>query len=607
MTIGNGCRRRLSIIATSAAVLGTAALSSVAAFGACQLGEIAQLPVTMVGLRPTIPVRINGVDATFTVDSGSFYSMMTPAAAAQFHLTQRAGPSNLRINGIGGSMNFTVATVSDFALGPADLRRMDIIVGGSTFGGGAQGLLGQNILDSEDVDYDLASGAIRLMRPQGCQKTALAYWDKNKPYSLVEMESGQPLSGTRSIAYVNGRKILVQFDTGDPLSVLSIRAAKRAGFRTTAPGVVSGGFSYGVGPGVVATWIAPFESFRLGDEEIRNTRLRVADFDLGDVDMLIGTDFFLAHHIYVANSQHKIYFTYNGGPVFDLTAYQRLPAQRAPAQPPPAIAAQAPNDTGQTPSDAAGFARRGAALDARGEVALAIAELTHALALDPTNAQYFQQRARYELSARQLQPTMADLDRALQLKADDVPALLLRAQLRIRNGDRRGAAEDAATIDRVAPKQADSRADLAQVYMQIDEWDAAASQFSLWLASHPHDIGLARALNDRARARALGGTQLRAALNDCNAAIRLSLTKAARGAALDTRGLVRLRLGDFAASARDYDAALNIAGDRPTSLYGRGIDEIRQGRLDVGQADLRAATVLRANIAELFRRAGIAP
>jgi hypothetical protein len=65
----------------------------------------------------------------------------------------------------------------------------------------------------------------------------------------------------------------------------------------------------------VQTWIAPFASFRIGDEEIRNTHLRIGDTGLRDVDMLIGADFFLSHRIYVASSQHKLYFTYNGGPV----------------------------------------------------------------------------------------------------------------------------------------------------------------------------------------------------------------------------------------------------------------------------------------------------
>lgn len=584
-------RRGFSTAVTSAAVLCATLLSSRVALGACQLGELVQLPVTMVGLRPTIPVKINGVAATFAVDSGAFFSMMTPAAAAQFHLPLRAAPDNLQINGIGGRVNYSVATVSHFGLGRVDLQQMDIVVGGNSLGGGAQGILGENILNGNDVDYDLASGAIRLVRPRGCGKAELAYWDQNgnKPYSSLQMEQGPPLSGARSIAYLNGKKIHVLFDTGSALSVLSLHAAQRAGFRATNPGVDSGGSSYGMGGAAVPTWIAPFASFKLGGEEIRNTRLRVADGGFGDVDMLIGADFFLAHHVYVANSQHRIYFTYNGGPVFNLTV------------------AQAASDTGQTPGDAAGFARRGAAFDARGEFSLAIADLTRALALDPTNADYYQQRATYELNSRQLQAARTDLDRALQFKPTDVPALLMRAQLRMRAGDRLGAAEDASAVDRAVPMQADARFALAQVYLGIDQWDAAVSQLSLWLTSHPHDIGVAAALNDRCRARALQDAQLRAALNDCNAAIRLSPTTGARSAALDSRGLVWLRLGNYAASVRDYDAALSVSPRRPSSLYGRGIDEIRQGRLDIGQADLRAASALRADVAELFRTAGISP
>jgi hypothetical protein len=52
------------------------------AFGAeCHLARLADLPVTMDGPRPTITAQINGTDALFTLDSGAFWSMLTPAAA----------------------------------------------------------------------------------------------------------------------------------------------------------------------------------------------------------------------------------------------------------------------------------------------------------------------------------------------------------------------------------------------------------------------------------------------------------------------------------------------------------------------------------------------
>ena len=33
--------------------------------------------------------------------------------------------------------------------------------------------------------------------------------------------------------------------------------------------------------------------------------------------MLLGLDFIRAHRVLVAHSQRKLYFTYNGGPVFE--------------------------------------------------------------------------------------------------------------------------------------------------------------------------------------------------------------------------------------------------------------------------------------------------
>jgi hypothetical protein len=63
------------------------------------------------------------------------------------------------------------------------------------------------------------------------------------------------------------------------------------------------------------THMASFLSFKVGDEEIHNAHLRVGDTREG-TDMLLGADFFLSHRIYMSNTQHKLYFTYNGGRVF---------------------------------------------------------------------------------------------------------------------------------------------------------------------------------------------------------------------------------------------------------------------------------------------------
>ena len=124
------------------------------------------------------------------------------------------------------------------------------------------------------------------------------------------------------------------------------------------------------------TWIAPVDSFQVGGEEIKHTHLRIGDVGLDEIDMLLGADFFLSHRVYVANSQQMLYFTYNGGPVFDLRSTQQasLRSSEGPADAKPAT---------EGPTDAEGFSRRGAALAGRGEYLSAIDDFSHAMALAP--------------------------------------------------------------------------------------------------------------------------------------------------------------------------------------------------------------------------------
>src|SRR6202035_3157438 len=114
---------------------------------------------------------------------------------------------------------------------------------------------------------------------------------------------------------------------------------------------------------LVQTWIAPVDSFKIGDEEIRHTSLRLTDTDFEGIDMLLGADFFLSHRIYVANAARKLYFTYNGGPVFNLDV-----APQSGSAPPSAA-----ETTAAEPVSAADFARRGTAFTSRREYDKAIA------------------------------------------------------------------------------------------------------------------------------------------------------------------------------------------------------------------------------------------
>jgi tetratricopeptide (TPR) repeat protein/predicted aspartyl protease len=575
-----------------------------AVWAACKLARMAELPVTMSNSKPIITAQINGEDARFVADSGAFFSMITEASAAQFKLKLSPAPWGLFVRGIGGTVDPSIATVKVFTFAGIPIKNVEFLVGGSTVGESDNvGILGQNFFRIGDVEYDLAKGSIRLMRAEDCGHALLAYWVKSPDsYSVMNIERPTAqLPHTAGTASINGAEIRVMFDTGSASSILSLRAAERAGIKPDSEGVVEAGYYVGIGQSRVKTYIGRFASFKIGDEEIRNARLRFGDIGIDATDMLIGADFFLSHRIYVASSQHKLYFTYNGGPVFNLTSWKA-------ATEPPAAAAPEDKKVGDEPADAAAYSRRGTASAGRHDYEHAIADLTRACELDPTQPEYFYQRGIVHLSNMQIDLAAADFDRALALKSDDVPALEARAQLRLRARDIVGAGADLDAMVRAAPKEADLHLFLARGYESLDRLPESIAQFDLWISAHADDSRMPVALCGRCWVRAVQGRDLDKALSDCNAALKRSAKASPLNARiLDSRGLVRLRLGDYDKSLADYDASLKIRPKDASALYGRGIDELRKKKPAEGEADMAAAVNLQPKIADEFARRGITP
>jgi tetratricopeptide (TPR) repeat protein len=567
----------------------------------CHLGRLAELPVTMSGLRPMVHASINGTDALFIADSGAYFNSLTPAAAAALKLHLEPLSPRVAMSGVGGEARGWLTTIKTFTIFGQSIPNVPFLVLGNDLGEDAVGLLGQNVFRIADVEYDLANGAIRLVRPHDCKAVALAYWAKANPQSISVIDI-QPASReephTAGVAYLNGNKIRVMFDTGAATSLLTLDAAKRAGITPDNDGVVAAGSTSGIGPRTIKTWIAPFQSFRIGDEEVRNTRLRIGELGLGYTDMLIGADFFLSHRVYVASSQNKLYFTYNGGPVFNLAA-ARWPGNPVAGAADPAVG------SGDQPTDAAGFARRGTAYAARRDFAPALADLNRACELAPTEATYFRERGVVHWGNRQPDLALADFDTAIKLKADDVPSLIARATLRAGRGDSAAVVVDLDAADRAAPKEAAERMQMGQLYISAGQPAAAVVQYSKWIDVHPReDVHMDEARNWRCQARALWGQELDEALTDCNTALRIKPNTANY---LDTRGLLYLRRNSYDKAIADYDATLRLEPKRAWSLYGRGLARLHKGETAAGQADIAAATAINPKIVEAAAKYGIGP
>jgi tetratricopeptide (TPR) repeat protein/predicted aspartyl protease len=576
---------RISAVLSSAAAL----LTTIAGFhaqAACSFKKLAELPVTMLGLRPMVPGRINGVEVQMLADSGAFISSITRSAAMKAKVPLRGVAKG--VQGASGQAAMDVGVVDSFELSGLSLGSLTFLVGADVMGGESSGLLGQNILGRLDVEYDLANGVIRLFSADGCDDAYLAYWTGDQRAGMLTMA---PRSRTRPHiivpASVNGQPIRALLDTGASTSVLKLTAAGRAGVKTNSDGVKAAGMSMGISGRGLDTWLAPVSSFAFGDEQIQNTRLRISSVELGEADMLIGADFFLSHRIFVSNSQNRIYFTYNGGPVF------RLDGQA------PAAVATAP---AETPTDAAAYDRRAAASAARRDYASALADYSKAIEMEPKAPAHRYARSKLHEAMGKPDLAIADLDETLKLAPDDMATRMRRARLRLSAKDLPGAEADLDATLKSQPETSDQVMEVARLLHDHGYYREALPYYDRWIASHPDDKGLSSALNFRCWDRAVWGQDLNLALADCEASLRLARRNPA---ALDSRGLVRLKMGQVDAALDDYDASLRMDPTAARTRYARGLARHRKGLKAEGDKDIAVALKLEPDMPDLAKRYGL--
>ena len=237
-----------------------------------------------------------------------------------------------------------------------------------------------------------------------------------------------------------------------------------------------------------------------------------------DADMLLGADFFLSHRVYMASKQDKIYFTYNGGPVFDLREDQaKAPAQHTVAASSAAVSAVAASNT---PLGAAALRRRGTASLGRGDFAAALADFDRAIALDAIDPENFYERGLAHWQNGESPLASADFDAVLKLKPDHLQGLLARGTLRLRMNDESGADADFQEALKLAPKDVSVGLRIADVYLSEGNFVGAILRFDAWISANPRSNEIPFALNNRCWARAMLGKELDLALADCDNSLK---------------------------------------------------------------------------------------
>ncbi|HUO11702.1 MAG TPA: DUF3857 domain-containing protein [Caulobacteraceae bacterium] len=252
------------------------------------------------------------------------------------------------------------------------------------------------------------------------------------------------------------------------------------------------------------------------------------------------------------------------------------------------------------PKTAADFAERGETALLKRDFDQAIADLDQAIRLDPTFSRAFYNRGVAEMAEGEQAKALDDIDHALALNPKDMTALEGRAKYYASKGDLARARADLDAADKLAAGNPALLPERASAYEQSGDFEDAVRT----LDESPASNLTAQQLNQRCWYRAEWGHELDKALEECTAALKLSLGD---GAILDSRGLVELRMGRLDAAIADYDAALQSHPAQAASLYGRGLAEARKGDAAQSNADLAEARATDSKIDLLFKRMGLGP
>ncbi|MFO1414559.1 MAG: retroviral-like aspartic protease family protein [Burkholderiales bacterium] len=319
------------------------AAANAQAQGRCRFLKVVEWPVRPGGTHIVVDGAINGKPVGIMLDTGAMVSSIERHSAVALGLPLRDAPGR-QVVGIGGQAQAQIATVDEFKLGEAATSSLQLlVVGDDDRHRPWDVMLGEDFLQRFDVEFDLRRQAVRLFQPRDCDGVSLAYWAKE---NVAEVGIEAIVESRPRIEFevrLNDRTVNAMLDSGAGVSIVPYADAEALGIRRQSPDVTSAGAVQGVGARAIPVWTAPFASFAIGNETIPDVRIAFAEIwkntavsatgsnvgrKLAREPMIVGADFLRAHRMLVSHSQRRLYFTYEGGPVFAGPPPPKVPTAR---------------------------------------------------------------------------------------------------------------------------------------------------------------------------------------------------------------------------------------------------------------------------------------
>jgi hypothetical protein len=297
--------------------------------GDCKLEKLGEAPVETHSKLVLVPAGIDGHAVRLVIDTGAQRTVLTTDAVARLHLYTDM-EHGTRTWGVGGPTAFFDAQVDNFELAGMQLPLHSVAVGDldvTPLQGGADGVLGTDVLRWFTVDLDAPDGRMTLYRGEPC-------WLKEPPWP----QAASSLQGVRVNRYdlqhptmlllpieVDGVKAMALLDTGSQSSAVTLALADRLGVSEKAlksdPAVAVSG----AGPEKVTAPLHRFHSLRVGAWVATDPVLPVLDLPQ-NVDQspevtsrlwqcLIGQDFLHGHRLWFSLVGWQVFVSRPGVPV----------------------------------------------------------------------------------------------------------------------------------------------------------------------------------------------------------------------------------------------------------------------------------------------------
>ena len=254
------------------------------------------------------------------------------------------------------------------------------------------------------------------------------------------------------------------------------------------------------------------------------------------------------------------------------------------------------------PTDAQVLLARGHTSLEQADYREAVECFSRAIALRPDVAGY-RARARAYRELGQRTDALNDLDRAIRLKADDLPLYLERADLLFRQHSYDAALADCDRLVTADPNWAAVRALRGDCHAAGGDTDKALSDYTAAITAAGDDPVAAADVHRRRAALYLDGDNAAAAARDCDAALRLDPSNAK---AYRVRGMAHREAGDFAAADADLTRALELDADTPLTLLARATVRFDLGDPAAAAADCDKALTLDPDNARAYSLRGMA-